>query len=102
MQFSTTNTLMAGSHIITVDYSLNLYPSVPHNIVTFFFVFYELLVPVSPATTTYQVCSPTLDIPISSFQVNPAAPSMVITYSASLSSGGDLPAFIVFSEIGSG
>ncbi len=92
---------MAGPHVITVTYSLNLYPTVI-NTASFKFVFYLLVAPVPPATATYQVTSPTLDIPISNFEVSPVNSSMVITYSASLASGGVLPVFIVFSETGSG
>ena len=57
---------MAGLHVITVTYSLNMYPTII-NTATFNFVFYLLVAPVPPATTTYQVTSPTLDIPISNF-----------------------------------
>ena len=66
MQFATTNALMAGPHTISVNYSLNLYTNVATTS-TFNFVFYQLLVPVPPATTTYQVSSPNLAIPVSSF-----------------------------------
>ncbi len=66
MKFATTNALMAGSHIITVNYSLNIYPAVT-NTATFTFVFYEFLVPIPPATTNYQVSSTMLNIPISSY-----------------------------------
>ncbi len=54
MKFVTTNTLMAGPHVIKVDYKLDLYPTV-NNTAIFNFVFYDLLVPIPPATTTYQV-----------------------------------------------
>jgi hypothetical protein len=98
MNFATANALMAGPHVITVYYNLDEYPFVT-NTATFTFVFYELLVPILPATTTYQVSSPTLNILMNSYQTSPLNPSMVIANSASLASSGVLPAFIVFSEI---
>ena len=66
MQFSTTNGMMAGPHLITVTYNLNLYPNIT-NTAAFNFMYYFLVAPVPPATTTYQVTTPTLDIPISNF-----------------------------------
>ncbi len=66
MKFATINALMAGPHLITVTYSLSLYSTVT-NTSTFTFVFYLLAAPVPPATVTYQVTSPALDIPISNF-----------------------------------
>jgi hypothetical protein len=57
---------MAGPHVITVTYSLNLYPTVT-NIATFTFVFYLLISPIPPATATYKVTSLALDIPITNF-----------------------------------
>ncbi len=57
---------MAGSHVITVNYSLNLYPAIT-NTASFTFVFYELLVPIPPVTTTYQVSSPKLNILTNSY-----------------------------------
>jgi hypothetical protein len=83
MKFASTDALMVGPHAIRIDYKLYLYPDVTSP-VTFTFNFYQLVVPVAPATTTYKVTNPTLDIPIGNFAVNPANPSMVITYSASL------------------
>jgi hypothetical protein len=83
MKFASTDALMVGPHAITINYKLDLYPAVTSP-VTFTFIFYQLVAPVAPATTTYQVTNPTLDIPIGNFVVNPANPSMVITYSASL------------------
>jgi hypothetical protein len=65
MKFATTNALMAGSHVITVNYSLNLYSAVATS--TFTFVFYELLIPIPPGTTTYKVSSPTLKILTNSY-----------------------------------
>jgi hypothetical protein len=101
MKFASTNALMVGPHAITINYQLRLYPTVMST-ATFTFIFYQLIAPVAPATTTYQVTNPTLDIPIGNFVVNPANPSMVITYSVSLQNGLPLPVFIVFSEFGSG
>jgi hypothetical protein len=101
IKFASTDALMVGPHAITINYKLDLYPTVTST-ATFTFIFYQLIAPVAPATTTYQVTNPTLDIPIGNFVVNPANPSMVITYSASLQNGLPLPVFIVFSEFGSG
>ena len=92
---------MVGPHAITINYKLDLYPTVTSP-VTFTFIFYQLIAPVAPAKTTYQVTNPTFDIPIGNFVVNPANPSMVITYSATLKNGLPLAVFIVFSELGSG
>ena len=92
---------MVGPHAITINYSLDQYPTVTST-ATFTFIFYQLIAPVAPSTTTYQVTNPTLDISIGNFVVNPTNPSMVITYSAGLQSGLSLPVFIVFSEFGSG
>ena len=92
---------MVGPHAIAINYKLDLYPTVTR-LVMFTFNFYQLIAPVAPAKTTYQVTNPTLDIPIGNFVVNPANPSMMITYSASLQNGLLLPVFIVFSEFGSG
>ena len=83
MKFASTDALMVGPHAITINYKLDLTPSVTSP-VTFTFIFYQLVSPVAPATTTYKVTNPTLDIPIGNFLVKPANPSMVITYSASL------------------
>jgi hypothetical protein len=83
MKFASTDALMVGPHAITINYNLDLYPAVTSP-VTFTFNFYQLVAPVAPATTTYQVTNPTLEIPIGNFVVNPANASMVITYSASL------------------
>jgi hypothetical protein len=66
MKFATTNAMMAGPHLIAINYSLDLYPSVTGT-ATLNFTFYQLVAPAPPATTTYQVTSPTLDIPISNF-----------------------------------
>jgi hypothetical protein len=66
MKFATTHALMAGPHVITINYSLDLYPTVI-NTATFNFVFYLLIAPVPPARATYQVTSPALEIPISNF-----------------------------------
>ena len=101
MKFASTDALMVGPHTITINYKLDLYSAVTSP-VTFTFIFYQLVAPVAPATTTYQVNNPTLDIPIGNFVVNPANPSMVMTYSALLQNGLPLPVFIVFSEFGSG
>ena len=57
---------MAGPHSITVNYSLDLYSTVTTTAI-FNFVFYRLVAPAPPATTTYQVTSATLDIPFSNF-----------------------------------
>ena len=65
-------------------------------------MFYDLIAPVPPATTTYQVASAALNIPVGEYQTNPVNSAMVITKTATLESGGILPGFIVFSEIGSG
>jgi len=101
MKFATTNTLMAGPHVIKVDYKLDLYPTVTST-ATFNFVFYNLIVPIPPATTTYQVASAALNIPLGEYQTNPVNSAMVITKTATLAGGGVLPGFIVFSDIGSG
>ena len=101
MKFASTDTLMVGPHAITINYKLDLYPAVTIPS-TFTFNFYQLVAPVAPATYTYQVTNPTLEIPIGNFEVNPANPSMVITYSATLKNGLPLAVFIVFSELGSG
>ena len=98
MKFATTNTLMAGPHVIKVNYKLDLYPAV-NNTAFFNFVFYDLLVPIPPATTTYQVASAALSILVGEYQTNPFNPAMVITKTATLASGVALPGFIVFSEI---
>jgi hypothetical protein len=100
MKFASTDASMVGPHAITINYKLNLYPTI-NSIVTFTFNFYQLVAPVTQATFTYQVTNPTLEIPIGNFEVNPANPSMVITYSTSLKNGLPLPVFIVFSELGS-
>lgn len=57
---------MTGPHLITVDYTLDLYPAVKRT-AAFKFVFYLLVPPVAPATATYQVTFPALVIPISNF-----------------------------------
>jgi len=101
MKFATTNTLMAGPHVIKVDYKLDLYPTVTST-ATFNFVFYNLIVPIPPATTTYQVASAAINIPVGEYHTNPVNSAMVITKTATLVGGGVLPGFIVFSEIGSG
>ena len=101
MKFASADALMVGPHAITINYKLDLYPTVTST-ATFTFIFYQLIAPVAPATYTYQVTNPTLEIPIGNFEVNPANPSMVITYSATLKNGLPLPVFIVFSELGSG
>ena len=98
MKFATTNTLMAGLHVIKVDYKLDLYPTA-NNTAIFNFVFYDLLVPIPPATTTYQVASAALSILVGEYQTNPVNSAMVITKTATLAGGGALPEFIVFSEI---
>ena len=57
---------MAGPHTITVTYILDLYPTIKTT-ATFNFLFYLLVAPAPPSTTTYQVTSATLDIPLSNF-----------------------------------
>jgi hypothetical protein len=57
---------MAGPHTITVTYTLDLYPTISTT-ATFNFLFYLLVAPAPPSTTTYQVTSATLDIPLSNF-----------------------------------
>jgi len=89
---------MAGPHVIKVDYKLDLYPAV-NNTAFFNFVFYDLLVPIPPATTTYQVASAALNILVGEYQTNPFNPAMAITKTATLASGVAFPGFIVFSEI---
>jgi hypothetical protein len=83
MKFASTDALMVGPHAITINYKLDLYPTITRQ-VTFTFIFYQLVAPIAPAKTTYKVTNPTLDIPIDNFVVNPANPSIVITYSAFL------------------
>ena len=89
---------MAGPYTIKVNFKLDLYPTV-NNTATFNFVFYELLVPIPPATTTYKVASAALSILVGEYKTNPFNPAMVITKTATLASGVALPGFIVFSEI---
>jgi hypothetical protein len=101
MKFASTDASIVGPKVITINYKLDLYPST-NSTVTFTFSFYQLVAPVTQATYTYQVTNPTLEIPIGNFEVHPANPSMVITYSTSLKNGLPLPVFIVFFELGSG
>jgi hypothetical protein len=61
-----------------------------------------MIVPVPPSPQSYQVLKPTLNIKMGAFRISPDNPSLTITNTASLLNLAVLPAFITFTQIGTG